>query len=286
MKLSETNKAWVLLTPALLFLSLPAYGLFSAISTSLHESGSFTIKHYRTIFQQETFWESVGYSVRITLIATSISLLLGLLLTRTFTPIIQSTKGKLSIWLPMLFPHFVWGYIVLLLFEQSGLISHLLVEMGLMSSTSSFPIMTNDQNGIGIILTYVGKETPFVVLMLLPIYAKQQVGYKDLVHTLGGGKWAAFKDAEWPWVAPVLLEAGIILFAFILSAYEVPFLLGATFPEMISVLTYDWFYSGDWNERPLAFAAMIITSVLIGIISFIAFSAMNRKRMLLTKGQD
>ncbi|KGP90113.1 ABC transporter permease [Pontibacillus chungwhensis BH030062] len=285
MKLSETNKAWILLTPALLFLSLPAYGLFSAIWTSLHENGSFTTKHYRTLFQQETFWESIGYSVRITLLSTVLSLVLGLLITRAFSPFIQSTKGKLSIWLPMLFPHFVWGYIVLLLFEQSGLISHLLVEMGLISSTSSFPIITNDQNGIGIILTYVGKETPFVVLMLLPIYAKQQDGYKDLVQTLGGGKWAAFKDAEWPWVSPVLLEAGIILFAFILSAYEVPFLLGATFPEMISVLTYDWFYSGDWNERPLAFAAMIITSVLIGIMSFIAFSAMNRKRMLLTKGQ-
>lgn len=286
MKLSEANKAWILLVPALLFLALPLYGFLSAVRTSLQDQGAFTTKYYTTLFTEQSFYDSLGYSIRITLIATALSLLLGVLITRSFTPFIQRTAGKLSIWLPMLFPHFVWGYIVLLLFEQSGLISNLLNEIGFIPSTDAFPIVTNDQNGIGMILTYVGKETPFVVLMLLPIYTKHDKGYRDLVETLGGGKWAAFKDAEWPWVFPALVETGIILFAFILSAYEVPFLLGATFPEMISVLTYDWFYSGDWNDRPLAFAAMVMTSVIIGIVSFIAFSVMNRKRMLLTKGQD
>lgn len=284
MKSSGKTKIWLLLLPVLLFLLLPAYGLFSALWSSLIHQGSLSLQTYQELFQKETFWSSLFYSLRITLIATGCSLVIGLLLTRAFYPLINRMSGKLSVWLPMLFPHFVWGYIVLLLFEQSGLFSYLFYHLGIIESRESFPILTNDQNGIGVILTYIGKEVPFVVLMLLPVYVQQNHQYKDLVRTLGGGRWATFKDAEWPWVSPILLESGIILFAFILSAYEVPYLLGATFPEMISILTYDWFYAGDWSERPLAFAAMISTSILIGIVSWGLYAIMNRKRWLFTKG--
>lgn len=285
MKLSETNKAWLLLLPALLFLLIPAYGLASALWSSLTHQGDFTLQVYEELFQKSSFWASLLYSIKITIIATSISLVIGLLITRAFFPLINKTSGKISVWLPMIFPHFVWGYIILLLFEQSGLFSNIAYQLGFIETRDAFPILTNDKSGIGMILTYVGKEVPFVVLMLLPIYVQQNHHYQDLVKTLGGTGWARFKDAEWPWVYPVLVESGIILFAFILSAYEVPFLLGSTFPEMISILTYDWFYSGDWSERPLAFAGMISTSVIISVVAWISFKVMNRKRWLLTKGK-
>ena len=284
MKLSDKTKPFLLLLPVSLFLLLPAYGLFSALWSSFIQQGSLSFQTYQTLFQKETFWSSLFYSLQVTIIATGCSLVIGLLFTRAFYPLINRTKGKLSVWIPMLFPHFVWGYIVLLLFEQSGLFSYSFYHLGFIDSREAFPVLTNDQHGIGIILTYIGKEVPFVILMLLPVYVQQNTDYQDLVRTLGGSRWASFKDAEWPWVSPVLLESGVILFAFILSAYEVPYLLGATFPEMISILTYDWFYSGDWSERPLAFAAMISTSVLIGIVSWVLYALVNRKRWLLTKG--
>lgn len=285
MKLSETNKAWLLLIPALLFLLIPAYGLFSALWSSLTQNGSFSFQVFETLFEKDSFWASFFYSIQITVISTVVSLLLGLFITRAFFPLINNISGKVSVWLPMLFPHFVWGYIVLLLFEQSGLFSNLAYQLGMIDSREQFPILTNDKNGIGMILSYVGKEVPFVVLMLLPVYVQQNNSYQDLVRTLGGSRWSRFKDAEWPWVYPVLVESGIIIFAFVLSAYEIPYLLGATFPEMISILTYDWFYSGNWSERPLAFAGMISTSAVIGFIAWISYVLMNRKRWLLTKGK-
>ncbi|MFC0523757.1 ABC transporter permease [Pontibacillus salicampi] len=285
MKFFKINKAWLLLLPAFLFLLLPIYGLFSALMSSLTMNGSFTISVYEELFSRDSFWTSLLYSLQIAFIATILSLLFGLLITRSFFPYINQLSGKLSVWIPMLFPHFVWGYIVLLLFQQSGFLSHLAFEIGLIDSRDAFPIWTNDKAGVGMILTYMGKEIPFVLLMLLPIYAQQNTNYKDLVQTLGGSRFAQFKDAEWPFVFPVLMETGIILFSFVFSAYEVPYLLGSTFPEMISILTYDWFYSGDWSERPLAFAAMFFTSVIIGIIAWVGFSLLNRKRWLLTKGQ-
>ncbi|KGP71756.1 ABC transporter permease [Pontibacillus yanchengensis] len=284
MRLSETNKAWLLLLPAFLFLLLPLYGLLSALWSSLTVNGAFSLSVYQQLMERDAFWGSLFYSLRIAIIATLLSLGFGLVFTRTFTHYLNKTSGKLAAWIPMLFPHFVWGYLVLLLFQQSGFISYMAFQIGIIESREAFPILTNDKNGFGMIITYMGKEIPFVILMLLPIYAQQNSQYHDLVRTLGGNRWHRFKDAEWPWVYPVLLETGVILFSFIFSAYEIPYLLGATFPEMISILTYDWFYAGDWSERPLAFAAMIFTSVIIGIIAWIGFSLMNRKRWLLTKG--
>ncbi|SDJ11348.1 hypothetical protein [Salimicrobium halophilum] len=275
MKSSGPLKPWLLLSPALLFLLLPLYGLGAAFWNSITDQGALSLKVYEELFRDEEFLSSLLYSVWIALAATVLSLFLGWFLTRMFASLLASTSGKLAAWLPMIFPHFVWAYLVLLLFREGGLISGLI---------PGDPSLAQDPEGIGIILTYIGKETPFVILMLLPVYLTRERHYDDLVETLGGSLFFRIRDAEWPWVAPVFIETGLIIFAFTFSAYEVPALVGATFPEMVSVLTYDWFYSGDWGERPLAFAAMVFSSVVISLIAWVAFFLINKKRRLLTEG--
>ncbi|WP_347861001.1 ABC transporter permease [Salimicrobium sp. PL1-032A] len=275
MKSSARLKPWLLLSPALIFLLLPLYGLTSAFWNSVTPQGTFSLKLYEDLFTNGEFLSSLAYSLWVALAATVLSLVFGWGITRVFTSILAGTGGKLAAWLPMIFPHFVWAYLVLLLFREGGVVSGVI---------PGDPSLAQDPRGIGIILTYIGKETPFVILMLLPVYLTRERLYDDLVETLGGSFFSRVRDAEWPWVAPVLIETGLILFAFTFSAYEVPALVGATFPEMVSVLTYDWFYSGDWSERPLAFAAMVFSSVSIGLIAWVAFYLINKKRRHLTEG--
>ncbi|SIS45888.1 putative spermidine/putrescine transport system permease protein [Salimicrobium flavidum] len=269
------RKPWLMLTPALLFLLLPLYGLWSALWNSLTPDGEVTLRVYSALFSNTEFLFSFFYSMWIALISTILSLMIGWLMTRFFLFYLENTGGKLAVWLPMIFPHFVWAYLILLLFREGGVISGFL---------PGDPAFANDPQGIGIILTYLGKEIPFVILMLLPVYLERNRAYDDLVETLGGSFLSRIKDAEWPFIAPVLIETGLIIFAFTFSAYEVPALVGATFPEMISVFTYDWFYSGDWSERPLAFAAMVSSSAFIGIVAWILLFFMNKKRRNITEG--
>ncbi|KGX90587.1 hypothetical protein N781_07020 [Pontibacillus halophilus JSM 076056 = DSM 19796] len=284
MRFSRQIKVWGMLAPTLLFLIIPLYGLYSGIKRSLIHEGLFSFHYYSELFQRSVFWESLLYSIGIALVSTTLSLLIGLSFTRWFYPYVNRLSGKLSVWVSMLFPHFVWGYVVLILFQQSGLLAQLGIALGIWEATNEVPVVTNDALGIGILLTYIGKEVPFVILMLLPVYIGMNTRYDDMVRTLGGGKWRRFKDAEWPWIYPILMETGIILFAFIMSAFEVPFLLGSTFKEMVSIVTYDWFYSGDFSERPLALAAMIVTSVVIGLVAFVMFRLTSKTRWLLSKG--
>ncbi|MBM7696357.1 putative spermidine/putrescine transport system permease protein [Salimicrobium jeotgali] len=275
MKLSARIKPWLLLTPALLFLLLPLYGLWSAFRLSVYPDGKLTGQVYVRLFSHSDFLLSFLYSLWIAAASTFLSLLIGWFFTRAFVPMLERTGGRLTVWLPMVFPHFVWAYLVLLLFQEGGLVS------GLLPGNRAY---ANDPEGVGIILTYMGKEIPFVILMLLPVYLTRNRLYDDLTETLGGCWISKIRDAELPFVTPVLIETGIIIFAFTFSAYEVPALVGATFPEMLSILTFDWFYSGDWSERPLAFAAMVFLTTVIGLISLLLFHFINKMRRNITEG--
>lgn len=73
------------------------------------------------------------------------------------------------------------------------------------------------------------------------------------------------------------METFIIIFSFVIASYEVPALLGTAHPEMMGVISYDWFYDTNWENRPLSFAAMVSTSILILILAFIGFMMMNKK---------
>ncbi|PBB06536.1 MULTISPECIES: ABC transporter permease [Salimicrobium] len=275
MKLSARIKPWLLLTPALLFLLLPLYGLWSAFRLSVYPDGKLTGQVYVRLFSHSDFLLSFLYSLWVAAASTFLSLLIGWFFTRAFVPMLERTGGRLTVWLPMVFPHFVWAYLVLLLFQEGGLVS------GLLPGNRAY---ANDPEGIGIILTYMGKEIPFVILMLLPVYLTRNRLYDDLTETLGGSWFSKIRDAELPFVTPVLIETGIIIFAFTFGAYEVPALVGATFPEMLSILTFDWFYSGDWSERPLAFAAMVFLTTVIGVISLLLFHFINKMRRNITEG--
>ncbi|WP_335872349.1 ABC transporter permease [Bacillus sp. 2205SS5-2] len=275
-----------LLLPAFIFLLLIAgYGFWQAFYRSIGGQDGITFEYYKYILYSPEWVSSLIYSLSITFISTCLSLIIGLVMTKSFAPYLFQTWGKLLVWLPMLFPHFVGGYLVFFFFSQSGLLSHVAYVVGIIEERSQFPVLVQDQWGIGVILTYVWKEVPFVILMLLPVYSTLNPQFREEVQLLGGGKFHIFRTAEWPWVLPVLLEVGLILFSFILTAFEVPFLLGVTYPKMVSVLAYDWFYSGEWSDRPLAFASLTLLAVCVGAVAFILFTIIQRKRWLVAHGK-
>ncbi|WP_243292338.1 ABC transporter permease subunit [Bacillus sp. FJAT-47783] len=275
------NKWMVYVLPSIFLpIFITMYGLVMAVKESFADG----INSYRTVLTSTTFFESYVYSLKISFLATMISLLIGLWVTRIVYKQLTKTEWKVLVWIPMVFPHFVAGYMIVLLLSQTGFVSSFLSHFQLIESFTSFPLFIYDSFGFGILVTYIWKEVPFVVLMLLPAYVQMDQRLNDVVSTLGGSKWDRFITVEWPWLAPVVFETGIIIFSFILAAYEVPALLGTTYPKMISVLSYDWFYEGDWSRRPMAFAAMILVTTTIMMVVFFFSQLLSKKRYRLMKG--
>ncbi|UII54149.1 ABC transporter permease subunit [Cytobacillus spongiae] len=283
MKWSKRSKISFALFPAIFFvLLLVGYGLLSAFLTSIQGDGSWTLTYYKEILKDPTFLDSIQLSLTIASVSTTLSLLIGLLVAKWMFESLKSHHSKALIWIPMLFPHFVWAYVMLLLLSQTGWVSAIFETIGWIDDYSDFPLWIRDHHGIGMILTYIGKEVPFVVLMVLPVYVQMNPNYPLVVQTLGGSKWRVFKDIEWPFLYPVVAEAGLIIFAFVLGAYEVPYLLGTTYPKYVSVLTYDWFYEGDWSQRPYAFAVMILLTlvIMLPVVLYYIWHLHNRKRFV------
>lgn len=283
------NKNWtifLLLAPAILFtIATVGYGLVLAfLQTVPGENGVFTV--YGELFQLSRFKDSFLYSVKIAAFATIFSLLIGLFVAKVIFSILKDSLGKILVWAPMLIPHFVAAYIILFFFGQSGWFSSLLYQLDIISEMNQFPILVFDHGGIGIILSYVWKSVPFVVLIILPAFYEMNRQYVDVVKILGGSRFHVFKTVEWPWLFPLLLESGIILFAFILAAFEVPYLLGVTNPKMISVLSYQWYYDGTWAMRPGAIGALLLTSLFIIVITIFLFLFIQKSRFKMMKGRS
>lgn len=284
---THNNKPYLYLLPALIFVFLfVGYGLVMALFESLNVGGVWIWEHYQRLVEHQFFWNSLWFSLKVAMISTVISLIIGILVTRLLYRLFKNTKWKLVVWVPMLIPHFVAGYIILLLFAPSGWFSSLFYQLQFIQDPSQFPILVMDRNGIGIILTYIWKEVPFVILMLLPVYFQLDHGYEEVVHTLGGGSWQVFWTVEWRWLFPVVVETGIILFAFIIAAFEVPALLGSTYPKMLPVLSYQWFFEGDWSLRPMAFASMLVLTGIILIFTFLALHLSQKMRFRMMKGRS
>ncbi|WP_416147952.1 ABC transporter permease [Salipaludibacillus sp. HK11] len=283
-------KPYLFLLPALLVTALfVGHGLFMAAKESFVTDGNEIIFHYYVeLWKHDTFLYSLRVSVWVAFISTAISLVIGLLITRVMFRLFSRDGWKFIAWFPMLIPHFVAAYICFLLFAPSGWLSSVFFQIGWLESMSQFPVFVNDPLYIGVIFTYIWKEIPFVVLMLLPVYQEMDLRFEDVSRTLGGNKWSVFKTVEFPWVWPISLEVFLILFVFILGAFEVPALLGVTYPKMIPVLAYEWFYQGQWANRPLAQAMMICMSVvaLIAAVLILTFTQRWRAKWATSRGDD
>jgi putative spermidine/putrescine transport system permease protein len=140
---NRNAKPYILIAPSLLFVLLfLGYGAFMAVVYSLEnaqEDNQWSLINYEMLFQNQVFWDSLGLSVWITIISTLLSLLIGLIITRILYRYFLQIQWKVFVWIPMLLPHFVAGYMVVLFFAQSGWFSSLFYHLGVFLIGHSFP---------------------------------------------------------------------------------------------------------------------------------------------------
>jgi putative spermidine/putrescine transport system permease protein len=157
---------------------------------------------------------------------------------------------------------------MLFLLSQSGLLSRLGAQVGLLDGPSDFPIVVRDRLGVGIILSYVWKEVPFIGVIVLAVLRSLSRDYEDIARTLGANGWQRFIYVILPLIAPALLSTSIIVFAFTFGAYEVPGILGVRYPRTLPVLSLRFFTDADLNARAEAMAlSMIITAIVMVLVA-------------------
>lgn len=218
------------------------------------------------------FWSGLLFSLWVSGAATVLSALCALVIVMLWGGRLRRTGrtrtlGLLGLNTNLAFPHLVWAIGLSLLLAQSGLLARLAAALGLIDAPAEFPVLVRDLYGLGIILNYVTKETPFLVLVALSVLAAQPEAYDLVAENLGASRWQRLRYVTLPLVLPGLLSGALLVFAFVFGAYEVPALLGVRYPQMLSVLALEFFLNADLRSRAEGMAISVLMALIVLIVA-------------------
>ncbi len=273
MKLKRSLAPTLLILTLLLGASL-LYGLMQSLGylTIIGEK-ELSLTAYKNLFTSQgtagrEFWVSLGFSLWVSLASTILSAI-GALFLATLLNRRPSNFDTFALNWNLAFPHLVWGVFMLLLLLQSGLLARWAGALGLIQTPADFPVLVRDRYGFGIIITYLGKEIPFLTLLILALLRTQSDGYLLVAENLGANAWQRFLLVTLPLVRPALVSGSLLVFAYIFGAYEVPALLGVRYPRTLPVLALESFTNPDLRARAEGMAiSLIIAFIVLGIAGF------------------
>jgi putative spermidine/putrescine transport system permease protein len=261
--LRERLKITLLLAPALaVILVLFGGGLYAALLQSLGYFPAIGMTEisagtYREVLTSSDFLNSLGLTVYVAGASTAISTVLAVLAALA----LRRSSGRVSaavFQLPITVPHLVAAVGVALVVAQTGLGARVAAALGLIGEPGEFPAFLYDPYSVGIILTYVWKETPFIALIVLAVLRGVSHELEEVARTLGANAWQRFWYIVFPLISPGVVAASLVVFAFTFGAFEVPYLLGQDYPTMLPVTAYREYQSVELSARPTAMAINVI----------------------------
>ncbi|MBA3523499.1 MAG: ABC transporter permease subunit [Geodermatophilaceae bacterium] len=269
----------LLLAPALgVVVVLFGGGLAYAVAQSLGyrpflPSSPLNLDAYHALWADPAVRASVGLTLRIAVLSTLAAAVLGVaaaLLVRSLGRARPAFAALLQITLPL--PHIVAALAMLLLLSQSGSLSRVAAGAGLVDAPAGFPALTQDAVGWGILASYVWKEAPFIAVLTLAALSAGVAEAENAARVLGAGPGQRLRHI----VLPAVGAGSLLVFAFTMGSYEVPFLLGRPFPATLPVVAYQQFRDPDLDARPLAMAIAVLTAALVGLC-VLAYFALARR---------
>lgn len=223
------------------------------------------------------FWEAVAFSLWVSLASTILSAALAVALALA---VYRSTFGRrvsaflMQFSLPI--PHLVAALGALFLLSQSGLASRVLRQAGLIEAPADFPALVRDRGGVGVILSYLWKEVPFMGLVTLAALGQAGGEHDYSARTLGANRLQRFRYVTLPLIAPALTASAILVFSYVFGAYEVPSIVGVRNPQSLPVMSLELFASPDLRDRAAAMALGVIMAAVV-LLLVMAYAAALRR---------
>ena len=215
-----------LLTPALAVLALLFGGAIVGVTRvsliPLEQSAS--LDAWRALFGDPLFGDAVVFTLRTALISTTLAALVALglaLAARRRGALVRSLLA-----LPVPVPHLLVATVAVVWLAPGGLADRIL---------GGLPVtLVRDSGGLGIVLVYVYKEAPFLLLLVLAALGRGHQESDEAAAALGVTPLQRVRWVTWPTVRSPLVVGSIVVFAFALGAFEVPLAVGPSYPPTIA----------------------------------------------------
>ncbi|PSV33210.1 ABC transporter permease [Photobacterium sp. GB-72] len=229
-------------------------------------------------FSQVLQWQGVEHSIALTFYTTAASCFLAGLFTFAIiqtcwgTRLWQRIESALS---PLLaIPHVAFAIGFAFLFAPTGMGVRLLYSV-LPANLSTHAgsetaLLINDPYGLGLIVMLALKETPFLVLMSIPVLQQLNIEQTQKVSTsLGYNRAQTWLKCIFPQWLPKMRFPLFAIVAYGVSVVDVAQIIGPTNPPTFAVLVWQWFIDPNLQLMPRAAAGAImlfvIGTILLGI---------------------
>lgn len=231
------------------------------------------------VLKDQWLWLSVLHSLAVAISSAALSVALGTALAWGIHRLPGTWRHMATVYkIPLILPHLTIAYLAILIFGQAGIISSLGSRLGLVKEVSDFPNLLYSGHGIGVGLAYVMKETSFVILMVTGLLRKLDDNLISSARMLGASRSAIFRDIVLPHAKPAMISSFLILSLYALGAFEIPWLIGESRPQMLSVTVFNLYFNHDLSRRPEAAALLTMLMVLSAVLIYIAFIVSRKRR--------
>lgn len=279
-------KPYIMLTPVMIiFLGIFAMGLILGFFQSLGyfpiiELKDITLKYYKEVLLDKSFIDSFKFSLYISFTSSLLAVVFGVILAYS---ILQSKHKKgiqeIIYKLPIIVPHSIAALLVYNMLGQSGVLARILYGLGLIREQAQFASLVFDENGIGIIITYLWKEIPFIAMVVYTVLSNINEKLSEAALNLGANRRQVFWKVILPLIMPSILSSFIIIFAFSFGAFEVPYLLGPTTPKTLPVKAYIEYTNPDLSHRPYT----MVINMILAFYSFLLVWLYSKAFKLISK---
>ena len=284
-ELSERTFAWLLISPALLFIAvIVVWPLVETIRLSFTDAtlggeNWVGVANYAALFADPKFWQTVGRTFYWMALAVSLKLIVGLI---GATLLNAAVPGK-ALFRVLVMPPWVipvaigvigWKWMYNGYF---GLISGLLQEFGLVQDRVAL-LASKTSAFYSAIVTDVWVGTPMVTLFFL---AAMQGVSRDLYEAAwvdGASRWYRFRRITIPQIMPVIVSMALLSAIWTFNSFEIIYILteggprGATTTLIID--TYKVAISSQRFGEGAARAVVIV--VLLAVFSLFYLWFLNR----------
>lgn len=251
-------------------LVLPAgvlLALFFALPTLVVAVDAFRegIDAFVRVFVTAGFWGALGGSTVLTLVAASLSTIIGLLVALHLSRLSQRSRTALSfiIALPLTFSGLIVAYGFILGYGRAGLVTQLLARVGLDPATLGGALFT--PTGLAFASSYY--LIPRVVIGMLPVLVNFDRSQLAAAESLGATPTQAFRQVLLPQVAAPLVASFCLVAAVVFGAYGTALALVGTQLAILPLRLYSLISETGSDFAAAAALALLITVACSAIIT-------------------
>ncbi len=246
----------------ILFVVFIGYPLFLVLYKSVVVNDSIGLSNFVKFFERKFYWSTLVNSFKVTIVATLISVAIGLPLAYATRNVKIKFSGAVDLLciVAYLSPPFIGAYAWIQLLGRNGFITKII--------NSIFGIQYNGIYGFaGIVLVFAMQSFPLVYLYVSGAMKNMDHSLNEAAESLGSSTWKRIRTIIVPLLVPSLLASSLLVFMRVFSDFGTPMLIGEGYKTM-PVLVYTQFMSELGGDASFAAALCVI---VIGIIISLFF---------------